>query len=61
MEPSPFFTLDKIKNALDKKSSANNLKSGFLLAVSRGILPNAESRRKFKSPARTHRISLVWA
>lgn len=32
-----------------------------MLAVSLDTLPSITSRRKFKSPTRTHRISQVWA
>ena len=33
----------------------------FMLAVSLDTLPSITSRRKFKSPTRTHHISQVWA
>ena len=33
----------------------------LMLAVSLDVLPNIRSRRKFKSPTRTHHISQVWA
>ena len=32
-----------------------------MLAVSLNTLPSITSRRKFKSPTQTHRISQVWA
>ena len=35
-------------------------KACFMLAVSLDTLPSISSRRKFKSPTRTHQISQVW-
>ena len=58
----PIIGIFATKNAGQPRSSdASFYIACFMLAVSLDTLPSITSRRKFKSPTRTHHISQVWA